>query len=868
MTIIVHIVAANATGYSKGFGVIRTLSGGNFHFRPPFIATVFDIWTLSKDINQQGIFRAKCKLMGKMKIYLTLFLVFPILVASNIACMRNNSNSLNPESEIEIKTLSGQLADPDRSAKTKTEAAELLLSKIYPEAEEALEAFLRDSSNPSAQAAIAEAIARRGCGNESLVKPLFAMLTGDEPSVRIPAAKALVTYRNSMVSEQLIDTAEDRRKNVAVRLVTISALQRVLDKDVLDALVGLLEDHDPSVRSASAQTLAKLTSIKTFGTDAELWQQWWEENKDKKKSEWLADLTESLVRTNQDLESKNLILHKRIEETISELYAVTPAAEQEELLLKLLTDPMAEVRLVGASLTDSRITANESISENLRYQIRSMLSDKDDRLRKAVALLMAHLVDEDTVSVILARLEIEKVPDVKQALLTALGQSRAPKALPAVLVEIDSNNEQIAAAAAAALTRIASENPLEETQTAEAVEVLIGRYKKVHKKLNGLQTQKLREELLAAMGALGHEAVADVLKIALRDPAATIRLAAVKGLAKLGLPSSTAAIKPLAGDVDRGVRQAAITALGFLGGKESLPTIIARSDPSVEKDAIVREQAWEVAMSVLEKADAETLREVSKLLAKRDNTVEKRIEIFNMLVEVLKTKGGTDLANAQLELGNLLMEASRPSEASVHLQKAYALLAAEKSSKADSVWDQWTDSLIEANDPQVCKVMMENSDDRAFAGALNRLYRKMISLRNAQKFQASILLCSESIKTLSPRLTVGQRTKLENLLSDIEQAQLVDDMETVTKLASQLTAADESASKATEELKSMGVRAVRPLVVQLRKAVTSEMPDPQMEKAILAVLRQLAPNLNDYDPQAPVAERIKLVDSWLSGFEK
>ena len=60
-------------------------------------------------------------------------------------------------------------------------------------------------------------------------------------------------------------------------------------------------------------------------------------------------------------------------------------------------------------------------------------------------------------------------------------------------------------------------------------------------------------------------------------------------------------------------------------------------------------------------------------------------------------------------------------------------------------------------------------------------------------------------------------------------------------------------------------RAVKPLIEQLRKIISSEKPDPASEKALLDVLLTLTPKLKGYDPKADPAERLKTLDGWVKG---
>ncbi|KKL83371.1 hypothetical protein LCGC14_1975440, partial [marine sediment metagenome] len=196
--------------------------------------------------------------------------------------------ALTAQQQTELATLKGQLADPDRTAKTKREAALLLLTRPYPQAGELLAAFLANPANRAAQIAITEAVSESGIVKVEFVDPLMAMLTGTEPSLRVPAAKALAAARNFGVLDRFAKLLGDAKTDRAICLAVVGALGRILDKQAVDLLIGLLGNRDEPIRNAACDSLAKLTSIRAFGRDSRQWRKWWRENKDKKQSDWLA----------------------------------------------------------------------------------------------------------------------------------------------------------------------------------------------------------------------------------------------------------------------------------------------------------------------------------------------------------------------------------------------------------------------------------------------------------------------------------------------------------------------------------------------------------------------------------------------------
>jgi hypothetical protein len=65
------------------------------------------------------------------------------------------------------------------------------------------------------------------------------------------------------------------------------------------------------------------------------------------------------------------------------------------------------------------------------------------------------------------------------------------------------------------------------------------------------------------------------------------------------------------------------------------------------------------------------------------------------------------------------------------------------------------------------------------------------------------------------------------------------------------------------QLRSLGPRALQPLLRELRDAVSQDPPAAEREELILGVLADLAPNLTGYDPEAQVAKRLAVIDTWL-----
>jgi len=769
---------------------------------------------------------------------------------------------LSPAQQSELKTFTSQLSDPSRSAQTKLEAASLLLSRTYPQAQEAVRHFLLDSGNPSGQLAVAEGIARQGGGEEMFIDPLFALLKRDRAGVRAAAGRALGSY-GSVVSERLIDIASDESQDRPVRLVSIASLGAIPDKRVVEVMIDLLGEDDEGVQQAAGDALVRLTDIRSFGTDAERWRTWWEENKSKKRTEWLADLADGMARAKSELEAENAALRERLAAAMRDIYDASPPAQRDAMLLNFLNDPLAEVRVVGMSIIDRRLAANTPVADEFRLRVRSLVTDGDVRCREAAALLLANLGDSDALPLLLERLQVERELPGRLGLLAAVGQLRGAEALPTILDEVPSVADEIATVAAEALGRIVEVHPLDAEDTQRAVEALTERYRS---SVPGKESSRLREALLTAMGLVGDKGSVEVIRSGLQDEAATVRLAAVGALKRVGNGESGPLVVPLVNDSDRGVRQAAIGALGELGGQGHLQIILERTKPSVEDDEAVRSRAWEAVMGILSHCDPEILLKVADDLTPRKDATDQRIEILKMLVSSYGDADTPSAADAKRRLGLILVQAGRPAEAGPHLEQAWKIYQQEGGDRARDVWQEWIDALLAADDPQAIRAIAEQTDPDSFAAAMRGLDARLAELTEQGNCAIAILMADESLKILAARLTPEKRKAIRKLLDDARSAQQTSDRLEVGRALKQLRAADEQGRRAgLAKLSVLGDRAAIPLLLELQKVLQSAGPegDDELETIILGALVQIDPSFNKYDPGADKNERIKVIEERL-----
>lgn len=770
---------------------------------------------------------------------------------------------LKADEEVELKTLSGQLSDPARDAKTKLDAATLLLTKSYPQAAMALRDFLSDSNNRPAQLAVAEAIARNGTEERSFVDPLLAMLTGTEASVRDPAGRALAAYKDGGVAAKLVAIASNAKADRSVRLATIGVLARVLDKPAVDALIKLLDDEDASIKAAAADALAKLTNIRAFGTNAAQWKKWWNEVRGRDRSEWLAGLVDNLSQAKDRLEQENARLRNRLVRTVMDLYAATPVAQRDATVLGFLKDAVEDVRLVGLDLVNRSIESGQQPSAEIRSQVKTMLADSDFHVRAESAKLLAAVGDGTTMTALLDRLNAEMHPAARQGIFVALGLLHDLKAMPAILSEIQTGkDDDVAAAAAMAMSRIAFRQQFDDALRKSAATTLIERLRRTTP--SGQSDALLREAILAAMGDVGDKNFVPSLEAALKDDAATVRLAAINSLSQLQSASSAGVIEKLVSDPDRGVRGSALAAMRSLGGDKYLDLMLQRTDSAVEDDATNRKQAWDLVMGILSKADTKLQAQVADKLANRPDAVDQRIKIMQIMVAALAEAKSADLPVALRQLADILVKNSRQAEAAVYLAQAYTAMTAGNDPLADDVWLEWVNALLAADDLGAIKAMAQQESSTQNEKAHAALDARLAELKKKGSWNMVVALTGEVVRLLPKHLTEEQIKGYVDLLAEAKTQQLTADRLRVAKLVGQLTAADEAARKAaTGELQTMGDRAVAQLLNELKTLAQADKPNVALEQSIADLLRQIAPKLTGYDPSASRDQKLKLLAAWL-----
>ncbi len=123
--------------------------------------------------------------------------------------------------------------------------------------------------------------------------------------------------------------------------------------------------------------------------------------------------------------------------------------------------------------------------------------------------------------------------------------------------------------------------------------------------------------MIAALGRFKAKAAVKSLVVALKSPDAKVRVASVEALSKIGQLEGVAGPvrAPLLDDPATPVREAAVTTLGTLGDRESIPALL--------KAAEVEETRYEAAMALASMPDMLAFRVYLQSLGDKSPDVRK-----------------------------------------------------------------------------------------------------------------------------------------------------------------------------------------------------------------------------------------------------
>ncbi len=247
----------------------------------------------------------------------------------------------------------------------------------------------------------------------------------------------------------------------------------------------------------------------------------------------------------------------RLREAAIEALGGIGGAESMSALSGALSDDRSNVRQAAAAAL-GRAGGNDAVAA-----LTGALSHKDPGTRRAAAIALGSLPPEDAVGG-LRMAAADRDRTVREAAIKSLVALASPAAVGALCQVLLGADRDARPAAAAALRGFAW-SPTDGPQRI------------VHAVLNGRYSEAAREG----------EAAVEPLTAALADREAATRRGAAEALGQIADPRAAAALSPLLGDQDAGVREAAVRALVALG-PPAYEQLVRALD---ERDGVAREAA-------------------------------------------------------------------------------------------------------------------------------------------------------------------------------------------------------------------------------------------------------------------------------------
>lgn len=620
------------------------------------------------------------------------------------------AGDLTPAEQLQLANCRAGLIDPQARPAERQRWAELLFTFSSPPAKSLIIEMLERIESPAAQQAIAEVITNRArlapeSADPEFIPPLMNLLSVESEELRTAAARALAEYGGTDVPARLGAVAAAPNEPMTKRLAAIDALASQVDRrEVIAALIPLLDSGLPEVRSRVIAALEP-ASRQPVGADIARWKEWWAAKARLTHEQWLADRVsmyrERLRSARHDASTSREESRKRSESLTSrlgefqrEVFRMLPSDQQEARLAAWLDDPLAEVKLGALAVIQARI-ADEGRRPNpdVLGALLKQLRDPSPLVRRQVLLIVQTLNDPTVVKAVLAQLEHEKDLAVRHAIFKALGRLNSMDSVPALVQEIaapesDATCVEEAAIALGQMTPTLQDSQLQQ----QAVAALQNRYQRVDS-----SNHELRAALLSAMAGVGDESFGPAFLEAVDSTHPTILRSAIRGLRAINNGSKLPRLRALMSDADPLVRLAATEAVARLGREVAdLESLMARQNPAIESNELVREAAWRGTRDYLARRPTEERIQIAQRLRDLPDLEIRYLE--ELASSLAATNGGIEaLSDVYDRLATVMIIQNRFVEAAGYLRRLYELKTKQDLIAAQDVGLRWLEATLLAD---------------------------------------------------------------------------------------------------------------------------------------------------------------------------
>lgn len=507
----------------------------------------------------------------------------------------------------QVRELSGILSDPSATQQQRDEAARRIADRPSPQSKQALLGALQSPQNVGAQIAVARALADQQNPDPDFISPLFAAI-GSNRTLTEDAAAALSNYKSRPeVQQRLIDISGRRAPPEWIRYAAIKALGAFPEKRAAESLMRLLRNPEESanIRNRAADALASISGINDYGQDLALWEQWWAQASRRDDTSFRDEIMNRKASQHDRDEARIGRLTEQLQAALAEQYQAAAAEQKEPLLLRFLRSDEPAERIVGVDQASRDFLGTRPVPASVREQIRSMIGDSNNAVRKAVAVALKTLNDAPSLDAMLQQLTIETDPGVRAEMAKAIGKLAADsqqetRAAPVLMRLLASGSPEVASAAASALQDIGPQLPAKDPALARQVAVALRGILDRTAHANNAADIDLRRAAVEALGPLKQRDLVSVF-LPMLDPRREhkdVRIAVLHALRDLAERPTADTIVGSLNDGDDDVVQAAIEALGTVApGPDQLEALRPLLDPANRRAAAIRDSAWRVIES-------------------------------------------------------------------------------------------------------------------------------------------------------------------------------------------------------------------------------------------------------------------------------
>jgi len=455
-----------------------------------------------------------------------------------------------------IETQIQQLNHPACQERMRAQAA--LIRKGEESRQRITEALLNSDTPSLARRHLVWVLDAISAGSPDKLQPLFTILkahaNGNQPTaatnadVAAQAARALGERHVTEAVEPLV--ALLKAPEPTVRLQAVIALGRIGDSKAIPALVSHLTEEDKFIAFSARQAVRRISDWKTTA-----------------KALTSADTKTRLA----ILAALELVYNTEAASTLANYTADSskPADERARAVLYLsqvhrMAKPW-DGRWWGTRPADGKppekVDAWESTPLVLET-IRARLDDPAIPVRLEAVAAVKETRDKESLPTLRSRFQTEEDAEVRITIAKALGDLDDKKAVPDLIAAIRERTtpDGIRDAALAAVEKIG-----DDLATRSLIELLE----------NGNLGENRLPRVIAALGRSKAPSAIGSLVKQLRSSIPAVRAAAAEALGRIGhLKEVATPLRALISDSATDVRKAAITALGTLADRESMPALL------------------------------------------------------------------------------------------------------------------------------------------------------------------------------------------------------------------------------------------------------------------------------------------------------